>query len=65
MAIFEGSTMYSNDNNSVDISVRVKGDKGTGRIRIIADRIDDSWGYEKISIEIKKMNKAIEIIEKY
>lgn len=64
MAIFEGNVKYSNNNTSVDISVRVKGDKGKGRIRIIAERIGEVWEYKKISIGIKKIKKTILVTER-
>ena len=63
MAIIEGNVKYSNNNTSVDISVRVKGDKGKGRIRIVAERIGEVWEYNKISIGIKKIKKTILILE--
>ena len=63
MAIAEGRVKYSNNNNTVDMSVRVKGDKGKGRIRIIAERIGGDWEYKKISIGIKKPSKTILITQ--
>ena len=62
MAKLEGSVKYSNNDTSVDISVRVKGSKGNGRMRIIAERNGETWEYKKIVIGIKKLKKTIEII---
>jgi hypothetical protein len=62
MAKLEGSVKYSNNDTSVDISVRVKGSKGKGRMRIIAERNGETWEYKKIVIGIKKLKKTIEII---
>ena len=64
MAIFEGTTKYSNNDTSIDISVRVKGSKGRGRMRIFADRNVDKWEYKEIVIGIKKLKKTITIIER-
>ncbi len=64
MAIFEGTTKYSNNDNSIDISVRVKGSKGRGRMRIFADRNVDKWEYKEIVVGIKKFKKTITIIER-
>ncbi len=64
MAIFEGAVKYSNNDTSIDISVRVKGSKGIGRMRIFADRNVDKWEYKEIVIGIKKLNKTIIIIER-
>ena len=63
-AILEGRVEYLNDNSSVDISVRVNGDKGRGRMRIYADRNGDKWEYKEIIIGIKKLKKTITIIER-
>lgn len=64
MAIVEGNVKYSNNDTSIDISVRVKGSKGKGRMRIFADRIRDKWEYKEIIIGIKKRNKTIIIVER-
>ena len=64
MAILEGRVKYSNNDTSIDISVRVKGSKGKGRMRVFADRIIDKWEYREMIIGIKKRNKTIIIIER-
>lgn len=53
MAILEGDIEYTDENSHVDLSVRVTGTKGNARMHVIANRINDSWEYEKISIRIK------------
>ncbi len=62
MAKLEGSVKYSNNDTFVDISVRVKGSKGKGRMRIKAERNGETWEYKKIVIGIKKLNRTIEIL---
>ena len=62
MAKLEGSVKYSNNDTSVDISVRVKGSKGNGRMRILAERSGGTWEYKKIVIGIKKLKRTIVII---
>ena len=64
MAIFEGAVKYSKDDTSIDISIRVKGSKGRGRMRIFADRNGDKWEYKEIVIGIKKLKKTITIVER-
>ena len=63
MAKLEGSVKYSNDDTLVDLSVRIKGSKGKGRMRIIAERNGENWEYKKIIIGIKKLKRTIEIID--
>ncbi len=63
IAKLEGSVKYSNNDTFVDISVRVKGSKGKGRMRILAERNGEIWEYKKIVIGIKKLKRTIEIID--
>lgn len=63
LAIVEGVVEYSDDNNSVDISVRVKGTKGKGKMDVSADRDGGKWKYKKIDIRIKELKETIEIIK--
>ncbi len=61
-AIAEGAVKYSNNNNSVAISVRVKGSKGRGRMDVSADRKEGKWEYKRIQIRIKKPKETIKIL---
>jgi hypothetical protein len=62
-AIAEGVVKYSNNNNSVDISVRVKGSKRRGRMDVSAERKEDKWKYKRIQIRIKRPKETIKILE--
>ncbi|PKD17303.1 hypothetical protein APR41_18570 [Salegentibacter salinarum] len=53
MAILEGHVEYSSDNKSVYSSVRIVGTKGKANMDISADRINNKWKYNEISIRIK------------
>ncbi len=64
MAIIEGSVIYSNNSKSVDMSVRIIGSKGRGKLDISADRNESEWNYKKINIRIKEPKQTITIIEK-
>ncbi len=63
LAIAEGVVKYSNDNNTIDIGVRIKGSKGKGRLYISANRKEDKWEYKNIHIGIKKIKETIQILE--
>lgn len=62
LAILEGSTIYTNNNNSVQLSVRIKGTKGSGKLDIVAQREEKKWNYEKIAIRIKNPEEEINIL---
>lgn len=63
LAILEGNAIYSNNNNSVELSVRVKGSKGKGKMDISADKNGAEWKYKKISIRIKEPKEKIQILK--
>lgn len=63
LAILEGNAIYSNNNNSVELSLRVKGNKGKGKMDISAYRIGKEWEYKKINIRIKEPKEEIQILK--
>ncbi len=70
LAILEGAHNYSNDYNTLDITVDVKGSKMESKFRskmdISADRNGDEWIYKTINIRIKEpedLKQTIEIIK--
>ena len=63
MAILEGQVEYSNDNKTVNSSIRVVGTNGNASMDISADRIDNVWNYKKINIRIKKPIENKQTIE--
>ena len=63
MAIIEGSVMYSNNDKTADITIRVKGTKGKGKMDISANKVNESWEYKKVAIRIKDPKTTIQIIQ--
>ncbi|MEM1002782.1 MAG: cytochrome c oxidase assembly factor Coa1 family protein [Bacteroidota bacterium] len=53
MAILEGETDYSNNNQTVNATVQIAGTKGKARMDITADRINNEWNYSRINVRIK------------
>jgi hypothetical protein len=62
MAILESDAQYSEDKRSVKLTVRVKGDKATGRMDVVAHKIDNKWEYDKIRVRIKNPKREIVVI---
>jgi len=65
LAILEGEVNYTNDNHTVNSTVRLKGTKGNAKMDIIADRINNMWNYNKINVRIKnppEKKQTIQII---
>ena len=63
LAFFEGNAVYSNNNNSVALSIRIKGTKGKGKMDISAERNGTKWNYQKINIRIKEPKEEIQILK--
>ena len=63
LAILEGSAIYSNNNNSVQTSIRIKGSKSKGKLDIVADKKGQEWIYKTITIRIKNTNEVIKILK--
>ena len=66
LAILEGEIHYTNDNQTVNSTIRIKGANGKARMDIIADRINNEWNYKKINVRIKnppEKKQTIEIIK--
>lgn len=63
LAILEGNIVYSNNNNSVQLSVRIKGTKGNGKLDISANKKGKEWDYKKISIRTRNPKQEIKILE--
>lgn len=63
LSIVEGNTKYSNNSNSVALSIRIKGSKGSGKMDAWADKKGAEWEYKKICIRIKHTKEEIQIVE--
>ena len=63
LAILEGNAVYSNNNNSVTSSIRIKGSKGKGKMDILAEKNGTVWEYKMIKIRIKNPKEEIQIIK--
>lgn len=53
LAILEGQIEYTNNNKTVNSSIRIVGTKGKANLDISANRVADTWNYTKINIRIK------------
>lgn len=62
-AIIEGAVSYSNNNETVKITVRIKGSKNKGKLDIIANKLNGDWAYELIQIRLKDPKETIVVLE--
>lgn len=59
-----GNINFSNNTGDADLRIPVSGPKGGGFIRVVGERYDDEWTYEKLYIVIKETNEKINLLEK-
>ena len=62
-AILEGTTFYSNNNNSIKTSIRIVGDKSRGKLDISADKENSQWVYKKIVVRVRDPKQTIIVLE--
>lgn len=62
MAILNGAIHYSEDNKSVDSTIKIFGENGKAMLDISAEWINDSWQYNKINVRIKNPPENREVI---
>lgn len=64
LTLLEGNVVYSEDNSSVDLTFRITGSKGKGKMDISALRNNGIWEYELIKIRIKDPKEEIIVVDK-
>ncbi|MFB9053927.1 cytochrome c oxidase assembly factor Coa1 family protein [Formosa undariae] len=63
MTILNGSVHYSDDNKSVNSTIKITFESGKAMLDISADRSNDTWNYKKINVRIKNPPEKKETIE--
>ena len=62
LAILEGNAVYSNNGKTVNMTIRVSGTKGKGKIDILAKKSSDQWHYETIQVRPKNSEEKIQVL---
>ncbi len=62
--IMQGNISLSNNNGHADITIPIKGTKGSGSVTIIGEKEDGTWTYEKLFVTIKETNEQINLLDK-
>lgn len=63
LTILEGNVVYTNDNKAVDLTFRITGSKGKGKMDISAVRKNNNWEYQLIKIRTKTPEDEIIILK--
>ncbi|MFK3648486.1 cytochrome c oxidase assembly factor Coa1 family protein [Lysobacter enzymogenes] len=59
---FQGSLTTHNDSGSADLSVPIKGPKGSGRLYVKGEREADRWTYRLIEIAVDGSERRIDLL---
>lgn len=59
-----GSINFSNGDGNADLRIPIRGPKGNAVLRVVAEKTDDEWTYEKLYVIIKNTNEKINLLEK-
>jgi len=62
LAILEGNAIYSNNNNTVSLSIRITGSKKSGKLDIDAIKKGSEWYYTQIIVRTKKPKQEIIVV---
>lgn len=63
MTILNGEVMFSEDNQSVNSTIKLKGSNMTGKMDIVANRQGEAWHYESIRIRYQDTDKNKQSIQ--
>ena len=63
LAILEGNTIYTDNNTSVVLSIRIKGAKSKGKLDITAKKMGSEWEYKKIIVRCKNPKEEITVVD--
>ncbi|WP_170251833.1 cytochrome c oxidase assembly factor Coa1 family protein [Aquimarina intermedia] len=63
LAIIEGEVVYSNNNETVNISLWVQGSKRRGKLDLTADYKNNTWHYRMIRMRNKKTRELLMVLE--
>ena len=61
--ISSGSINFSNGDGNADLRIPIRGPKGTAVIRVVAEKYEDDWSYQKIYIVINDIEKRIDLLQ--
>ncbi|MFV0176112.1 cytochrome c oxidase assembly factor 1 family protein [Empedobacter falsenii] len=59
--MYKGNISISNNKGEANITVPIKGTKGTGSAIIVGKKEFDKWIYEKIAVQIDETGEVIQI----
>lgn len=65
LAILEGNTIYTDNNTSVVLSIRIKGAKSKGKLDITAKKVGSEWEYKKILVRCKNPKEEITVVDSH
>lgn len=62
MTIAEGAVEYTEDGNGITATITVKGEKGNGKLDIVARKEGKAWHYDLLKVRVKDTKEEIIIL---
>ena len=62
--ITSGNFSFRNGEGNADFSMPIRGPKGEGTLRVVAEQKDDEWTYETLYVIIKASKERINLLDK-
>ena len=60
--MMNGSISFENDTGSADISLPIKGPKGTAQLFVVGNKNDDTWSYTEMYVIIDATDEQIDLL---
>jgi hypothetical protein len=61
--IASGSISFNNGDGDADLRIPISGPKGSATLRVVAEKYDDSWSYEKIYVILSDSRQRIDLMQ--
>lgn len=63
MALLEGNARYSTNKDSVELTVRISGEKARAKMDVSAHKVKGKWQYDLVRVRMKKPAETIEVVK--
>jgi len=63
LTILEGNIIYSNNDTSIESTIRIKGNHNKGKMDFTANKKGKEWIFQKLTIRCKNPKAVIRVIE--
>ena len=59
-----GELNYKNGQGSADLSIPIKGPNGEATLFLVGEKLEDTWEYSKLEVQINDTERVIDLLDK-